>query len=393
MPFPDARTTDGVRPLVVVALDSFKGCLSSEEACRGAALGAADAGASAVEIAVADGGEGTLDRIAALWPGARIEETETLDALMRPVRSRMVLTPDGRAAVDFASTVGLPMLRPDERAPMLTSSYGVGLCIREAIRRGARSITVALGGSSTNDAALGLAQALGARLVAADGRTLPPGASGKDLGKIAEIDLTDLRRATAEVKFSYLFDAAIPFSGPGGAALLYAPQKGGDAAKCAALDEGMRRLGTLFAAMSGAGVLSADRGAGAAGGAGGGLAAMLGAQPERGIAWMLDAAGFDALLPQAALVLAGEGRSDAQTLQGKAAAGVLERARRVGVPVVLLAGRVEDEDALRRAGFCDAVDINASHTHGADPMNPVVASARLRRAAARAVRGITLKRR
>ena len=274
---------------------------------------------------------------------------------------------------------------------MRTSSYGVGLCIAEAMRRGARSITVALGGSSTNDAALGLAQALGARLTDIRGRALPPGASGKDLHTLGSIDTTALRRAASGVSFTYLFDAAIPFSGPGGAAMLYAPQKGGDEATCRALDAGMSRAGRIFESMAGTDVLHAERGAGAAGGAGAGLAAMLGARPERGIAWMLDAAGFDAMLRRAQLVITGEGSSDSQTLQGKAAAGILERSRKAGVPVVLLAGRVENEDALRRAGFCEAVDINASHADGADPMNPRVAASRLRRAAARAAERIASK--
>lgn len=367
--------------VVVVAMDSFKGCLSAEVACRAVARGVVDGGAKALLIPIADGGEGTLRRLCALWPGSRMVAVHTVDALIRPITSRIVMSPDGRAAVDMASTVGLPMLSPSERNPLCTTTFGVGICIKTAISLGARHITVALGGSSTNDGGLGLAQALGARLLDAHGNLIADGAAGRDLERVSSIDVAPMRRLTQHASFAYLFDAAIPFSGPGGAALLYSAQKGADARTQALLDAGMAHLGALYAQISSPAAISPAHGAGAAGGVAGALSALLGAAPRSGIDAILEAAGFDAALRRASLVITGEGQSDAQTLQGKAAAGVLRHARCAGVDVALLAGRINDADALLRAGFCTALDINSLTTSAANPLHPPTAARRLRAAA------------
>lgn len=328
---------------IILAPDSFKGCLTAREVADALADGLRRAlpACEAVHVPVADGGEGFCEAVLSARGGEWVQ-ADTVDPLGRPMRARYALC-GGTAVVETAAASGLPLLRPEERNPLLTTSCGTGLLIRDALARGCRDVLVGLGGSATHDAGTGLLSALGFRFLDASGEELP--GSGASLGRIAHIDRSAALPALAEAQFTAACDVDTPFCGPGGAAEVFAPQKGATPEQVRLLDAGT----AVFAEVIGhdTGTFGQDgRGYGAAGGIGGTLHALLGARLSSGIDLVLDAAGFDALLSDAALVITGEGRLDGQTARGKAAAGILRRAQRKGVPVAAVCGRVAPGPAL-----------------------------------------------
>ena len=336
------------RPIrkILIAADSFKGSLSSAEVARAAALGVRRAlpGCEAVGIPVADGGEGFTDAMLAACGGERHSLTVS-DPLGRPVKAAYGILPDGTAVIETAAASGLPLLAPEERNPLLTSTSGTGELIRDALDRGCRNVLLGLGGSATHDAGTGLLSALGFRFLDTSGQVLR--GCGANLERIRTIDRSAIYPALGSVRFTAACDVQTRFCGPEGAAATFAPQKGADTDAVTLLERGTASFADVIARSRPHSGLDLP-GSGAAGGLGGALAALLGARLESGIDLVLDAAGFDALLQDADLVITGEGRIDAQTASGKAVWGVLKRARRAGVPVVAICGRlgVPDPTAL-----------------------------------------------
>jgi len=252
------------------------------------------------------------------------------------------MLPDATAVVEVASAIAPTHLAPQRRDPTVTTSYGVGQLMRAALAHRPRRLVLALGGSSTCDGGAGMLQALGATL---QGVEAP--ASGGTLGAARAVEVPHL-----EVELVALCDVAVPLLGATGAARLFAPQKGATPAQVDLLEAHLthwaRTLGPAWAELPGAG---------AAGGLGFALAA-LGARLVSGIDWILDALPFDAELARCDVVLTGEGRVDAQTLQGKVVSGVLRRARALGRPAWLVAGRIDlSPDALRELGVAAAVTL------------------------------------
>ena len=342
---------------ILIAPDSYKGCLSAAEVAGAMARAVRRAlpHCEAVELPVADGGEGFLDALLASCGGTRCRRTVS-DPLGRPVEAAFGILPDGTAVIGTAAASGLPLLSEDERDPLITSSFGTGELIRDAIGNGCRNILVGLGGSATHDAGTGLLSALGFRFLDEDGRPLK--GCGANLDRIRRIDRSAVLPALKEVRFTAACDVQTVICGPGGAAEVFAPQKGADPGTVRQLDEGTARFAALILAESGIDLRSLP-GSGAAGGIGGALAALLGARLVSGIDLVLDAAGFDALLRDSDLVLTGEGRIDDQSGAGKAVWGVLQRARRAGVPVIAIGGRVTpDAAALPFAGCFALADEN-----------------------------------
>lgn len=349
--------------VVVVAPDSFKGCLPAYEAAAALATGVR-AGAAAlgrpVEVRarpVADGGEGSLEVvIAAGWePHALVVSGPT----GTPVRSRFAVSPAGHsprtALVELAAASGLTLLpgaRPD---PLNAGTYGTGELVSAALDSGAERLVLAIGGSATTDGGAGMLQALGVRFLDAQGDPLPPG--GAALQLLDRIDSSGIDPRLAAVEVVVACDVDNPLTGAQGAAHVYAPQKGASPQDVTTLDAGLRRWAEVVRRDLGADVDSTP-GAGAAGGVGAAALAFLGARLTPGIDLLLDLAGFDAALDGAALVLTGEGCFDAQTLRGKAPVGVARRARQRGIPVVVIAGRIsltgEDHAAMRRVGIARA---------------------------------------
>lgn len=357
---------------IVLAIDSFKGCVSSLDAEASAASGikGAFSGARVVSVPVSDGGEGFLEA----WTAGKDFERVRVRARDPWMRERLVsyaLSRDGRVAVvEAARVVGLNLVGIGERDPLRETSDGVGDVLRDAILGGARKIMVGLGGSATCDGGFGMLRAMGAVFL------------GETMASASMVDDLSFYRLVEGVHFMGLCDVSNPLYGRRGAAYVFGPQKGADARCVTLLDAGLRR----FAAESGKDVDAHAAGSGAAGGIGFALRAWMGAGLVSGIDAVLDNGGFDDALQGADLVITGEGKADRQTLMGKAAYGILLRARKRGIPVALLAGQVEDAAALRGSGFEDVIGINDGADTGEAALNPDVAKRRIAAAAQRLAR-------
>lgn len=332
---------------VIIASDSFKGSLSSGEVAEAAAEAILEAfpDCKVEKIPVADGGEGTSGALMRALGGETAELT-VHDPFMRPVRAFYGITGDGHTAViDMAQASGLALLSSEERDPMEATSYGTGELMADAIRRGCRKIIAGLGGSATNDAGIGILSALGARFLDKDGRVLE--GKGRTLGLVEDIDLSALHSGVSETEFVLACDVRTPFCGPGGAACIFAPQKGADRQTVEFLDRGMESLAEKIRRKSGKDIRRIP-GAGAAGGTAGTMTALLDAKIVSGAGLVLDAAGFDKKLRGTDLVITGEGRIDRQTAMGKIPYAVLMHSKKFGIPVIAIAVSVEDglEDNL-----------------------------------------------
>lgn len=315
---------------IVIAIDSFKGCLTSEEveSCLSKAL--AEKGVDTVPVPVSDGGEGMLTAFMSALGGKTVE-AEVHDPLMRPVTARYGIVPDGTAIIETSQACGLGLLSPSERNPLKATTYGVGELIGDAFRSGCRNFIIGLGGSGTSDAGRGMLTSLAAQF--ADGgliENLPGRLSG--------------------CRLTLASDVRNPLCGPDGAAYVFSPQKGAGPDMIAELD----RQAMEFASWS-ADHLGHDTsgcpGAGAAGGLGYAFMQYLGAVAVSGADLLLEMAGFNDALEGAAAVITGEGHADRQTLMGKLPERVLRKTSGHGVPVWLAAGRVSDRQMLLDAGF------------------------------------------
>lgn len=370
---------------VLIAPDSFKGSLTAMQAARAIEAGIKDIfpDCATVLLPVADGGEGTIDALVSATGGSYVTVTVS-DPLMRPVRAVYGVADAGRTAViEMAAASGLPLLSRFERNPMRTTTYGTGELIRDALARGCRRLLIGIGGSATNDGGTGMLQALGYRFLDREDRTL--GTGGEILDRIAAVDTSRVMPELSEAECRVACDVANPFYGPEGAANVYAPQKGADAAMTRMLDEGLRNFADVVRAHCGCDV-SLVPGAGAAGGVGGALLAFLGAELVPGARMVLNAIGFGDKIGGADLVITGEGKLDRQTLMGKAPQGVLEAAGTAGVPVIAIGGCVEDADLLLEAGFSGIFPITDGNPDFATALRADVATANIRRTAGRIAR-------
>ena len=326
---------------VVVAIDSFKGSLSTLDAGSAARSGILRACPSA-EIAVspiADGGEGTVDALMHDCPEDRATVTVT-GPLGSPVNAAYGLLDGGRIAViEVAAAAGITLLKSEERDPLVTTTYGVGELIRDAIARGCRSFVVGLGGSATNDGGVGMLSALGFSFRDESGTPVPFGAEG--VGRIHSIDASGALPALSECTFHVACDVTNPLCGENGASAVYGPQKGATAETVPLMDAALARFARMTHAAIGRDYESTP-GAGAAGGLGFAFLSYLGATLESGISLVLRETKLETEIRNADLVLTGEGRLDAQTAMGKAPVGVASIAKKYGVPVVAVAGCVTD---------------------------------------------------
>ena len=375
---------------IVIASDSFKGCLNSAQVNAAIASGVAGVlpDADVVSLPVADGGEGTVEALGSALGGSMID-AEVHNPLGSPVRARYAIDAAAETAViEMAQASGLPLVEKELRNPLETNTYGVGELIADALGLGCRRILVGLGGSATNDGGAGMLSALGYRFIDAEGRTIDRPRGG-NLGDIRSIDSSGADPRLASAEFILACDVTNPFTGPDGASQIFGPQKGADAAAVARLDAGMENLARVYERTFGRDIISVP-GSGAAGGLAGGFIAAFGARVRPGVDMVLDAVGFDSALDGADLVITGEGRLDSQTAMGKTPAGVLRRARARNIPVVAFGGAIEDADALCAAGFAAVLCIQNSPLSLAEAMEPARAAEGLRNAAAQMVRLIAL---
>ncbi len=341
---------------VVAAPNALKGSLDAIAAAAAIARGvrSADANIEVRQCPVADGGDGTR-AILARALGGRARAVDARDPLgrARPSGYEWVEASD-LALLDVASASGLSLLREGERDPSKTSSFGTGELLRAAIDGGARRLLLGVGGSATVDGGLGLLSALGARCVNADGAPIAPG--GRGLLELAQLDLRSARELMHGRSLTVLCDVEQPLTGANGAARVFAPQKGADAAAVVELERGLERLADVLQRETSHDVRLLARG-GAAGGIAATLFAVFGAELAPGIDFVLDALGFEQELVDAELVITAEGRLDQQSLSNKGPCGVVRRAAAAGVPTLALAGAISDDFPLESSGFVAALAI------------------------------------
>lgn len=341
---------------IVVIPDSFKGTVSSARFCELAqrAIWLSFPGCRVESVPVADGGEGSVDAFLAACGGEKIKMCVT-GPLREKTESFFGILPDGTAVVEMAAAAGLPLVG-EKKDPAVTTTFGAGELIGEAIRRGAKKLILGLGGSATNDGGCGAAAALGARFFNADGKQFVP--VGSTLKDVCSVDVSELKKTLEGVKIRAMCDIDNPLCGPSGAAAVFGPQKGADAGTVKMLDEGLYNLAKVIKKDLSVDVLGLP-GAGAAGGMGAGAAAFFGAELVMGIEAVLDTVGFDALAADADLIVSGEGKLDAQSLRGKTVIGIARRAKALGVPLIAVVGDVGDGiDAAYRTGVSAVFSIN-----------------------------------
>lgn len=326
---------------IVVAPDSFKGSLSASEVaeCIGAGIRKADPEIIIRTIPIADGGEGTVETMLKAAGGGIIEVVVTGPLGVRLNSFFGVLKDSSTAVIEIAAAAGLGLVPDDKRNPLLTTTYGVGELILEAVNRGCRKIIVGLGGSATNDGGLGMAQALGVVFYDKDGAKIGPG--GQFLEKVDSIRMDNMDPRLKDIEIIGACDVKNPFYGPEGAAHVFAPQKGADKDMVRMLDEGLEYFAETVAREVGIKVQDVP-GSGAAGGMAGGLLAFTGAVLKPGIEIVSEVCNLEKEIADADLVITGEGRTDAQTAYGKVPAGVAAVAQKYNVPVVCLSGGLAD---------------------------------------------------
>lgn len=342
---------------ILLVPDSFKGTLSSRQVCQVMAgqLRRFFPQAQVKSIPVADGGEGSVEAFLAAAGGERRTRTVT-GPFGEPVEAFYGVLGDGRTAViEMAACAGLP-LAEGRLNPERATTYGVGELLLAAKEAGCTKAILGLGGSCTNDGGVGAAAALGAKFTRADGTAFVP--TGGTLGEIAALDVSPVAQALQGMELTAMCDIDNPLYGEAGAAAVFAPQKGADAAMVARLDAGLRHLGQVSARCLGRD-FSHLPGAGAAGGLGFGMAAFCGAQLRMGIDAVLDAVGFDSLLPGTDVVFTGEGKIDSQSARGKVVSGVAARCRKAGVPVVAVVGQIgQGFEEMYQQGLTAVFSIN-----------------------------------
>ena len=370
---------------VIVAPDSFKGCLTSLEVARAAEAGILKVlpACEVLKIPVADGGEGTADALVAAMNG-RFVTCEVHDPLMNLIKSEYSILGDGLTAViEMATASGLPLVPMDKRNPMLTTTYGTGELIKDALSRGCRRFLIGIGGSATNDAGTGMLQALGYRFLNNEGNEL--GKGGRILEHITGIDAEQVIPALKESSFTVACDVNNPFSGANGAAFVYARQKGADDAMIVKLDNGLRQFAAVIRDLMGKDIDDLP-GAGAAGGLGGGFLAFLPAILKPGIQMVLEALDFDCRIQNADLIITGEGKIDRQTGMGKTPTGVLEAGKRQQIPVVAIGGFVEETEALLQKGFKAVLPIQPGPVSLEKAMDPSFAIQQIERTTEQIIR-------
>ena len=342
---------------VLCAPDSFKGSLTAHEAARAMVRGVRRAGGEAVACPMADGGEGTVDAMVTATGGRLVHrrvngpQGEGVDAAYG-VLGGGCAAGGGAVVIEAAAAAGLTLVPPHRRDPERTTTRGVGELIAAAVDAGAERIVLGIGGSATNDAGCGAAQALGVDFRDASGRVIDTPITGGLLTRIARIDTTRLHPRLHEVHLEIACDVTNPLTGPEGAAAVYGPQKGATPEAVRRLDEALHHWAAVVRRDLGVNIETLP-GGGAAGGLGAGAVALLGGTLRRGVDLVLDHVRFDELVEGCDLCLTGEGCFDEQTLRGKAIAGVAAAAGRVGVPVAVLAGRLGPgaKEAASRLGI------------------------------------------
>ncbi|HFQ5006605.1 TPA: glycerate kinase [Vibrio vulnificus] len=343
---------------IIIAPDSYKESLTAMDVAIAIEKGFKQVlpDAHYVKLPMADGGEGTVQSMVDATGGTIIEHTVT-GPLGQRVDGFFGLLGEGKTAViEMAAASGLHLVTPDQRNPLITTTFGTGELIKAALDHGVEHIIVGIGGSATNDGGIGMAQALGIKLLDAQGNAL--GYGGGELAKLATIDCSQLDPRLAQVRLEVACDVDNPLCGPKGASAVFGPQKGATPEMVTILDENLAHYATIIKQQLGVDVRDMA-GAGAAGGMGAALLGLLNAELRPGIEIVMDAVHLDEIVADADLVITGEGRIDSQTIHGKTPIGVARTAKKHGLPVIGIAG-------------CLSADCGVVHEHGLDAVFAVV---------------------
>lgn len=325
---------------VVIAMDSFKGTHSSLEVAEFVSKGIRKVypDAEIQTIGVADGGEGTANVLVDSLCGRMVELT-VQNPVGKPVKACYGILPDLTAVIEMSAASGLTLVSPQERNPLVTSTYGTGQMIMDAIEKGCKRIIIGLGGSATNDGGFGMASALGIRFLDKMGNDLALG--GGALKLLDRIDMSGLSAKVRDTEFLIACDVENPLCGSNGASAVFGPQKGADDEMVRELDCCLRHYGNKISQELGISVAEAP-GAGAAGGMGAGLLAFCNAKLIKGVDLVLDYLEFDRCVQDADIIITGEGRLDSQTIYGKVPVGVARHAKKYSKPVYAIAGFLGD---------------------------------------------------
>ncbi|MBY6197023.1 glycerate kinase [Vibrio hangzhouensis] len=346
---------------IIIAPDSYKESLTAMEVAEAIEAGFKKifSDAEYIKLPMADGGEGTVQSLVDATDGS-IVTCDVTGPLGQPVEGFFgLMGDDSTAVIEMAAASGLHLVEPEQRNPLITTTFGTGELVKAALDRGVKHIIVGIGGSATNDGGIGMAQALGARLLDSEGREL--GFGGGELSKLASIDLSDLDARLADIKLEVACDVDNPLCGPKGASHVFGPQKGATPEMVATLDANLAHYADIIKATNGRDVIN-TAGAGAAGGLGAALLGLFDASLRPGIQIVMDAVSLSDVVKDADLVITGEGRIDSQTIHGKTPIGVARTAKQYDIPVIAIAGST-------------AKDCAVVHEHGIDAAYSVVLGA------------------
>lgn len=346
---------------IIIAPDSYKESLTAMEVAEAIEIGFKKifADAEYVKLPMADGGEGTVQSLVDATEGS-IVTCQVTGPLGQQVEGFYGLMGDGSIAIiEMAAASGLHLVEPELRNPLVTTTYGTGELIKAALERGVKHIIVGIGGSATNDGGIGMAQALGAKLLDKQGNEL--GFGGGELDKLASIDLSGLDARLKDIRLEVACDVDNPLCGPKGASHVFGPQKGATSEIVATLDSNLAHYASVIKATNGRDVID-TAGAGAAGGLGAALIGLFDALLRPGIEIVMDAVNLSEVVKDADLVITGEGRIDSQTIHGKTPIGVARTAKQYDIPVIAIAGST-------------AKDCAVVHEHGIDAAYSVVLGA------------------
>ena len=326
---------------LLIATDKFKDSQTAFQICEGLKKGILKTFPTAIieTLPLADGGEGTLETLQIVLGGEFIT-CEVQDPLFRKIKAKYLWIPSSRTAiVEMARASGIELLQKKERNALITSTFGTGQLILDALQKNAQEIILTVGGSATNDGGIGMAVALGYVFLDENKNELKP--VGQNLLKIYSIDKSKVHPNIANTKFTVATDVINPFYGENGASKVFAKQKGADEKAIDLLDKGLENLAQIFQKTFHQNVQQ-EPGSGAGGGIGGGAVAFLNAKICSAADWILDIVDINSKLKIANVLITGEGKIDSQTWQGKLISRLLERANKFNVPTILVCGTMQD---------------------------------------------------
>ncbi len=337
----------------ILAIDSFKGSLSSADVEDTMAKALIDKGEEVISLPMSDGGEGMLQAFTSALKG-KFVEVATHDAMMRRITARYGITEEGTAIIETSESCGLTLMKEEERNPMVATTYGVGEILLHAIRNGCKNFIIGLGGSGTSDAGIGMLKAL--------------------VENAPQCDNIDdvLKNVLKDCHFTLACDVRNPLYGENGAAHTFGKQKGATEEMIEKLDNRARRFAEISARHFHHD-MSNNPGAGAAGGLGYAFMQYLGATTQSGADLLLDLMEFDKLITDVDIIITGEGKADNQTLMGKLPERVLRRAQLQGKPTWLVAGSISDKSLFLSAGFAKVESITPQDMPLLEAIKPEVA--------------------